>query len=204
MRAEFVARRGSDRKDVAEDVGRNGGRRRRRRRHHWRWKKDRATSCTFRCGRRDFRFGRSSGASSMPTSELGARLREALLPIEPKLPTSNLRTMQTMVDQAVSPRRFMVILLGGFAAICAGTGVAWDLRGDLVFSEPEDAGDWDSDGAGGVGGDVAEEHLDADVVAGGDRCRWWDCGFVDSGAGAERDVVWGDADGSGHVRCAWW
>jgi putative ABC transport system permease protein len=54
--------------------------------------------------------------SSMATSELGARLREALLPIEPNLPTSNLRTMQSMVDRAVSPRRFVVILLGGFAA----------------------------------------------------------------------------------------
>ena len=54
--------------------------------------------------------------SSLPTSELGARLREALLPIEPNLPTSNMRTMQSMVDRAVSPRRFVVILLGGFAA----------------------------------------------------------------------------------------
>jgi predicted permease len=54
--------------------------------------------------------------SSMATSELGSRLREALLPIEPNLPTSNLRTMQSMVDRAVSPRRFVVILLGGFAA----------------------------------------------------------------------------------------
>jgi predicted permease len=54
--------------------------------------------------------------SSMSTSELGSRLREALLPIEPNLPTSNLRTMQSMVDRAVSPRRFVVILLGGFAA----------------------------------------------------------------------------------------
>jgi ABC-type antimicrobial peptide transport system permease subunit len=54
--------------------------------------------------------------SSLSSSELGARLREALLPIEPNLPTSNLRTMQSMVDRAVSPRRFVVILLGGFAA----------------------------------------------------------------------------------------
>src|ERR1700685_1817427 len=53
--------------------------------------------------------------SSMSTTDLGARLREALLPIEPNLPTSNMRTMQSMVDRAVSPRRFVVILLGGFA-----------------------------------------------------------------------------------------
>jgi predicted permease len=53
--------------------------------------------------------------TSMPTTELAGRIREALRPIEPKLPTQNLRTLQTLVDRAVSPRRFVVILLGGFA-----------------------------------------------------------------------------------------
>jgi predicted permease len=53
--------------------------------------------------------------TSMSTKELASRLQEALRPIEPSLPTSNLRTLQSMVDRAVSPRRFVVILLGGFA-----------------------------------------------------------------------------------------
>jgi predicted permease len=53
--------------------------------------------------------------TSMPTAELASRLREALRPIEPDLPTANMRTLQTMVDRAVSPRRFVVLLLGGFA-----------------------------------------------------------------------------------------
>ncbi len=53
--------------------------------------------------------------TSMPTAELGTRVRVALRPIEPNLPTANLRTLQTLVDRAVSPRRFVVILLGGFA-----------------------------------------------------------------------------------------
>jgi predicted permease len=53
--------------------------------------------------------------TSMPTAELASRLREALQPIEPDLPTANMRTLQTMVDRAVSPRRFVVWLLGGFA-----------------------------------------------------------------------------------------
>jgi predicted permease len=53
--------------------------------------------------------------TSLPTAELAGRLREALRPIEPDLATQNLRTLQTMVDRAVSPRRFVVILLGGFA-----------------------------------------------------------------------------------------
>jgi predicted permease len=53
--------------------------------------------------------------TSLPTAELRSRLREALRPIEPDLPTANMRTLQTMVDRAVSPRRFVVWLLGGFA-----------------------------------------------------------------------------------------
>jgi putative ABC transport system permease protein len=53
--------------------------------------------------------------TSMPTAELASRLREALRPIEPDLPTANMRTLQTMVDRAVSPRKFVVWLLGGFA-----------------------------------------------------------------------------------------
>jgi predicted permease len=53
--------------------------------------------------------------TSIPTAELASRLREALRPIEPDLPTANLRTLQTLVDRAVSPRRFVVLLLGGFA-----------------------------------------------------------------------------------------
>jgi predicted permease len=54
--------------------------------------------------------------TSLPTAELASRIREALRPIEPSLPTANLRTLQTLVDRAVSPRRFVVVLLGGFAA----------------------------------------------------------------------------------------
>ncbi|HET7260195.1 MAG TPA: ABC transporter permease [Candidatus Acidoferrum sp.] len=64
--------------------------------------------------------------SSLPTGELAARLREALRPIEPNLPTSNLRTMQTAVDRAASPRRFVMILLAGFAGfalILASLGI---------------------------------------------------------------------------------
>jgi putative ABC transport system permease protein len=64
--------------------------------------------------------------SPLPTTELAPRLREALRPIEPNLPTSNLRTMQTVVDRAVSPRRFVVLLLAGFAGfalILASLGI---------------------------------------------------------------------------------
>jgi predicted permease len=64
--------------------------------------------------------------SSMPTAVVASRIREALRPIEPNLPTSNLRTLQTLVDRAASPRRFVVILLAGFAGfalILASLGI---------------------------------------------------------------------------------
>jgi predicted permease len=64
--------------------------------------------------------------SSLTDGLLAARLREALLPIAPELPTSNLRPLQGLVDKAVSPRRFVVMLLGGFAAfalILASLGI---------------------------------------------------------------------------------
>ena len=53
--------------------------------------------------------------SSLSMPELAGKLREALRPLDPDLPTSNLRPLQTLVDRAASPRRFVVILLGGFA-----------------------------------------------------------------------------------------
>jgi len=53
--------------------------------------------------------------SSMATAELSGRLREAMKPIAPDLPATQIRTIQSLVDKSVSPRRFVVILLGGFA-----------------------------------------------------------------------------------------
>ena len=64
--------------------------------------------------------------SSLPTNVLASRLQEVLQPIEPNLPTSGLRTLQTLVDRAASPRRFTVMLLGGFAGfalILAALGI---------------------------------------------------------------------------------
>ena len=64
--------------------------------------------------------------SSLTNGQLGARVREALLPIAPDLATSNMRPLQSLVDKAVSPRRFVVMLLGGFAVfalILASLGI---------------------------------------------------------------------------------
>ena len=53
--------------------------------------------------------------SSLPPAELAASVRAALKPIAPNLPGQDFRTVQQLVDKAVSPRRFVVALLGGFA-----------------------------------------------------------------------------------------
>jgi predicted permease len=54
--------------------------------------------------------------SSLPTTEIGDRLRDALRPIAPDLSMSSLQTLRSLVDRSVSPRRFVALLLGGFAA----------------------------------------------------------------------------------------
>jgi predicted permease len=42
-------------------------------------------------------------------------IRAALLPLEPNIARNEFRTLQGLVDRAVSPRRFVVVLLGGFS-----------------------------------------------------------------------------------------
>jgi predicted permease len=54
--------------------------------------------------------------SSLPTSQIASTLRRALAPIAPNLAGNDLRTLQQLVDRSTSPRRFTVLLLGGFAA----------------------------------------------------------------------------------------
>jgi predicted permease len=53
--------------------------------------------------------------TTRPPAELAAGVRAALKPIEPNLPGNDFRPLQQIVDKAVSPRRFVVLLLGSFA-----------------------------------------------------------------------------------------
>jgi predicted permease len=46
---------------------------------------------------------------------LASAVRAALRPIDPNLPVREFTTLQGLVDKAVSPRRFLVVLLAGFA-----------------------------------------------------------------------------------------
>jgi predicted permease len=54
--------------------------------------------------------------STLPPSQLAGAIRAALQPIASNLPRNDFRTLQQLVDKSVSPRRFLVLLLGGFAA----------------------------------------------------------------------------------------
>jgi predicted permease len=54
--------------------------------------------------------------SAMPPAQLAGAVRAALQPIAANLPGNDFRTLQQLVDKSVSPRRFLVLLLGSFAA----------------------------------------------------------------------------------------
>jgi predicted permease len=46
---------------------------------------------------------------------LAAAVRAVLRPLDPNLPVSEFKTLQAVVDKAVSPRRFLTMMLAGFA-----------------------------------------------------------------------------------------
>jgi predicted permease len=54
--------------------------------------------------------------SHLPFPALASSIDAAIRPIEPSLPRGSVRPLTTLVDRAVSPRRFTVLLLTGFAA----------------------------------------------------------------------------------------
>ena len=54
--------------------------------------------------------------TALPPDSLAAGIRAALRPIDPNLPVREFVTLQDLVEKAVSPRRFLVLLLAGFAA----------------------------------------------------------------------------------------
>ena len=64
--------------------------------------------------------------ATLPPAALAGAIRAALRPIAANLPGNDFRTLQQIVDKSVSPRRFIVLLLGGFAVfalILASLGI---------------------------------------------------------------------------------
>jgi predicted permease len=53
--------------------------------------------------------------STLEPRSLAASMRSALAPVVPNLPTNEVQSLTQVVDKAVSPRRFLTTLLGGFA-----------------------------------------------------------------------------------------
>jgi predicted permease len=53
--------------------------------------------------------------STLPAGQVAGTLRAALAPVAPVLAGNDFRTLQQIVDRSTSPRRFTVLLLGGFA-----------------------------------------------------------------------------------------
>jgi ABC-type antimicrobial peptide transport system permease subunit len=53
--------------------------------------------------------------SRLPVSALSVGVREAIRAVDPAIPTDDVRSMEDVVNRAVSPRRFTLALLGGFA-----------------------------------------------------------------------------------------
>jgi predicted permease len=64
--------------------------------------------------------------SKQDNTQLAGSVRAALLPVDPGLPNERFQTLREIVDSAVSPRRFIVMLLSGFAVfalILASLGI---------------------------------------------------------------------------------
>jgi predicted permease len=55
--------------------------------------------------------------TSLPPAELAPSVLRALRELNPKQPAAEFRPIRTIVDRAVSPRRFFVLLVAGFAAL---------------------------------------------------------------------------------------
>jgi predicted permease len=64
---------------------------------------------------RDYAAMRLVVRTALPPDSLAAGIRTALRPLDPNLPVTDFQTLQGLVDKVVSPRRFLVMLLSGFA-----------------------------------------------------------------------------------------
>jgi len=54
--------------------------------------------------------------TTLPLGEISSAVRASLLPFAPNLPKNQWRSLQELVDAVASPRRFVMLLVGGFAA----------------------------------------------------------------------------------------
>ncbi len=107
--------------------------------------------------------------STLPPAQLAGAIRAALRPIAANLPGNDFRTLQQLVDKSVSPRRFMVLLLGGFAVFALVLASLGIYASDLLLGQPADAGDRHSHGARRIRARRADADHRADAAACRDR-----------------------------------
>ena len=75
-------------------------------------------------------------------------VKKALAIVEPNQPVSDIRTMDQVVGDSISSRRFPMLLLTGFAALALVLAAGGDCRGRRLLNRAAHAGDWRAHGAG--------------------------------------------------------
>ncbi len=116
--------------------------------------------------------------TKLPPETLASSVMSTLRQINPAQPATEFRPIQRLVDHAVSPRRFFVLLVGVFAGLGLILASLGNLRRDLLLGDAADAGDRYSHGAGGKPGAGAVGRHRKDTVAGTDRNRNRDGGVL--------------------------
>jgi hypothetical protein len=74
--------------------------------------------------------------TSLPPAALAGSVLHALRDLNPNQPAAEFRPIRTIVDRAVSPRRFLMLLVGGFAALgllLAALGISTQMLESFLF-----------------------------------------------------------------------
>ena len=85
--------------------------------------------------------------TSLPPAALAVSVLHALREMNPKQPAAEFRPIRTIVDRAVSPRRFFMLLVAAFAGLGLAAGRARHLRRHLLLGDAENSGDRSPHGA---------------------------------------------------------